>query len=257
MSQSAHRYWTERLTNNQYKKYTKEIEKEIINVYKQANLSILNVIRQIWLDMLTDGEISISSLYTYNRYKQIQDVINRELNSLGVTVTETINNSLFQAYIDSFSEATAELGGELDPSYSQFNKESINSIVNANFKGAEWSSRIWNNQDKLRVILNQYIVDSVVLGRDVRKVSKELSKRMEVSLSDSKRIVRTETMRVLNDGCINAAIDRGYTNVEWLAEKDDRLCDECSEMNGKILSIHHAPRILHPNCRCTILPVVE
>lgn len=257
MAQKTNDYWTERLTTNQYKKHTKIMEKEILKVYKQANASILNVIRQIWLEMLTDGEISISSLNNKNRLGKIQEIINKELHKMGVAEIEILNTYLTEGYLQTLSEATTELGGALDTSYAQFNKEAINSIVNANFKGATWSDRIWINQDKLRELLKQNVIDSAILGKDVRKVSKDLSRRMEVSLSDSKRIVRTETMRVLNDGCINAAKERGYTNVEWLAEKDERLCDECRSMNGKIFPIEQAPRILHPNCRCTVLPVVE
>lgn len=257
MSQGSANYWTERLTDNQFKKNTKAMEKEILKVYKQATNSIINQMNSIWLAMLTDGEISISNLNNYNRLTLINETINRELNKMGVANIESINAHLQSAYIDTFNEAIVELGGTVDPSFAQFNKENINSIVNANFKGAEWSDRIWNNQDKLRQQIQNKVIESAILGRDVRKVSKELSRRMEVSLSDSKRIIRTETMRVLNDGCINAAINRGYTHVEWLAEKDERLCDVCSGMDGKIFPINEAPKINHPLCRCTVLPVVK
>lgn len=233
------------------------MEKEVLKVYKSATKEISGCVKDIWLQMLSDGEISISNLNNYDRYKKIQETINKELYRMGVTSTEIINAHLESAYIDTFGEAIAKLGGTLDANFAQFNKETISSIVNANFKGGSWSDRIWNNQDKLREQLQNKVIESVVIGRDVRKVSKELARRMEVSLSDSKRIIRTETMRVLNDGCINAAKDRGYTHVEWLAENDERLCDVCSGMDGKIFPINEAPSINHPNCRCTILPVVK
>lgn len=239
------------------------MEKEVLKLYKAATKEIQAGVNDIWLKMLSDGEINISSLYNYNRYKAIQDTINKELNKLGKEEIDIINSHLEEAYIKTFGESIVEMGGEpIDTSWGQFNKESVNSIVNANFKGATWSDRIWENQDILRGQLQQKVIDSAILGKDVRKVAKDLSKRMEVSLSDSNRIIRTETMRVLNDGCKNAAIQRGYEKYEFLAAIDDRTSQECKQLNGKIFELAsgvvgvNMPPI-HPNCRSTILPVIK
>ena len=70
------------------------------------------------------------------------------------------------------------------------------------------------------------------------------------------RIARTEVMTASNQGAIQGYKDMGIEKTEWLAERDERCCDDCYGMNGdvsKIGSGYEPP--LHVNCRCTVVPV--
>ncbi|WP_018130705.1 phage portal protein [Effusibacillus pohliae] len=98
-------------------------------------------------------------------------------------------------------------------------------------------------------------------------------------------IARSESVRSSNAGAHAAFKAADVTRVEWLATEDDRTCPFCMEMDGKVVGIdqvffkvgdkltvkdengqQQSLKItyedvkyppLHPNCRCTILPVVE
>ena len=56
--------------------------------------------------------------------------------------------------------------------------------------------------------------------------------------------------------------EAGVEYYEYLAVGDDRTSEECMDLNGKIFRLDEA-RVgenfppMHPNCRCTIIPVMD
>ena len=98
-------------------------------------------------------------------------------------------------------------------------------------------------------------------------------------------IARTETIRSSNAGAVMSYRQAGIEYKQWFTAEDGRVCGYCQEMHNKIVGVSEnywamgdemtvevedqkpttmtfsyedigAPP-LHPNCRCTILPVVE
>jgi SPP1 gp7 family putative phage head morphogenesis protein len=143
------------------------------------------------------------------------------------------------------------------PSWTILNENMAKQIVNADFKGANFSERIWNNKSKLREHIEKGVIDSVISGQSKDKAVREIKRSFGVGFNDADRIVRTETQRVLNDGQRQTYKDRGYSQVEWLVADDERLCNECMEIDGVIFNIDEVPAVLHPRCRCTFIPVLD
>ncbi len=78
------------------------------------------------------------------------------------------------------------------------------------------------------------------------------------SRSKAETVARTEVMYGLNQGTIRRYWEDGIEKVEWLAGPDDRCCDTCVNNNGKKYPVNEAPTLpVHPNCRCTWIPVIE
>lgn len=137
--------------------------------------------------------------------------------------------------------------------------------------------------DQLRSELSQ----GVTLGESIP----ELRARVESIYVDATgyradRIARTETLRATNFATVEAYKQSGVVVAkEWLTAHDERTCPWCGPMDGKIVSLdedYHkkgdvisginesgttvrltigvgnveAPP-LHPNCRCTTIPVLE
>lgn len=75
-------------------------------------------------------------------------------------------------------------------------------------------------------------------------------------------IARTETSLAHNEGAVQSYIDSGVVEgKEWLIASD--ACDECLPYNGEVVGVNetfsngeYAPP-LHPNCRCTTIPVID
>lgn len=47
----------------------------------------------------------------------------------------------------------------------------------------------------------------------------------------------------------------GIEKVMWVTRKDEKVCEECRPLDGKIFPIDQVPRKKHPNCRCILVPV--
>ncbi|WP_069999439.1 minor capsid protein [Cellulosilyticum sp. I15G10I2] len=253
-------YWQERLLDDIYNKNTKALEKKVISIYKQANKSINNEITKLWLSMLEDGEISASTLYKMNRFRALQDTIQRELYKLGTIEQEYIQSTLLDSYKQSYIGTND--GYNLNTSLTIFNDNIAKNIVNANFKGAVYSDRIWLNKDKLREQIEKSIINTAITGQDVRKASRAVRDRFGVAYSDAERLIRTENMRVLNSGQMKSYIDNGYEKYRILASLDSRTSDICKEQNGNIYNFSEAIQGVnyppfHVNCRSIAVPVIN
>lgn len=56
------------------------------------------------------------------------------------------------------------------------------------------------------------------------------------------------------EAALKAFKDVGVKKVEWVTERDDRVCAECAPLDGKVFDIDKVPQIpRHWNCRCKLL----
>lgn len=76
-------------------------------------------------------------------------------------------------------------------------------------------------------------------------------------------IARTEVIRAHHKGMIGtykaAGIEGVEVKAEWLTAGDDRVCDDCKDMEGRVFTLAKAEGLipLHVQCRCVALPKVE
>ena len=88
-----------------------------------------------------------------------------------------------------------------------------------------------------------------------------LMKDMSSGYSQADRIARTELSYVQNQSTIDRYKQAGFTKYQYLTA-DDCCSEICSEKDGEIFNIDEAVvgeniPPLHPNCRCSILAVIE
>jgi SPP1 gp7 family putative phage head morphogenesis protein len=76
-------------------------------------------------------------------------------------------------------------------------------------------------------------------------------------------IARTEIIRAHHLATMqeyrNWAQEGVFVRAEWMTAGDDRVCDECAKMEGKVFTLDEAESLIpkHPHCRCIILPWSE
>lgn len=76
-------------------------------------------------------------------------------------------------------------------------------------------------------------------------------------------LVRTEVIRAFHLAAIqeyrNWGLEGVYVRAEWKTAGDDRVCESCNSLEGKIYTLDEIePMIpLHPQCRCIALPYIE
>lgn len=237
-------YWLER-EQNKANLSAEQLNKALEAIYKQAYESINREIEKLWLEMLGDGEISSSSLYKYNRLNKLLMRITEILNGLGVQTNDNLQLSLLDTFYSTYDASNNNLGESTTLISEQIAKE----VVNASYKNATYSQRVWENLKIIRQQIEKGVIDAAITGKDVKNVSRMLAERMGVSLSDAKRIVITETDRVLQESCRQSALSKGYRTYSILVERD--ACEDCKrDFKDKHFPLSKQVLPKHPHCKC-------
>jgi len=249
MMMDSKTYWTERM-ENALKLSEKQVTRPLKQLYRKSFNNIKGELLNIWLDMAGEGEISQSALYQKNRMSNLQTLLSKELRKLGENNIEYMQTSLYSTFQNGYESMDKFLG--IKGTFSFLDEQVAKQIVNQNYKGANFSERIWNDMDKLRTQIEDSVTKSALQGKDVRKVAKELQERMNVAYSSSKRITVTETGRIFNESARQKAMVRGYTSYSILIEAD--ACEDCvREFTGKHFNINESVLPLHPHCKCCMM----
>lgn len=241
-------YWLDRMENVQ-KLTNKQVTQRLKKLYQQANKRINKEVNNIWMQMLEDGEISTANLYKGMRFSNLQNLLQKELYSLGMENEKHLTSALLKVAEQAYNDMSKYIGKPTD--FTIMNTQTAKQIIAQQYKGAVFSERIWDNTTKLKGIIENKIIDTAILGKDVRKASKELNQLMGGGFSQSKRICITETSRVYNESTRQKAQDNGYKTYHLLLEPD--ACEECVAMEHEHFDISESVIPVHPNCKCCII----
>lgn len=134
--------------------------------------------------------------------------------------------------------------------------------------------------DKNKII--DMIAQGIAKGESIPTIRRNIQKEfVQFSKSQAERITRTEVIRASNFGSLDAWQHSDVVvGKQWLTARDDRVEALCASMNGKIIPLKtnffdkgeevtigdHTHKFdygsikvppPHPNCRCTLLPVLQ
>lgn len=72
-------------------------------------------------------------------------------------------------------------------------------------------------------------------------------------------VARTEVIAASNEGALNGYQAEGVQKAEFYVAMDERTCDECLPLNGRVYPVDesHGMIPVHPQCRCVWLPVTD
>jgi SPP1 gp7 family putative phage head morphogenesis protein len=151
--------------------------------------------------------------------------------------------------------------GILD-SFHAINERAVKQIVNRNWSGESFSSRIWEHTDELSKTVKDVLLNGELTGASVNKMAGEIKNRFNVAAYQARRLVRTEINYVQNQATLEEYKDAGIERYEFGAFLDDRTSEICEEHNGHIYNVKDAKvgvncPPMHPNCRSIIMPVVK
>ncbi|MEA5058058.1 MAG: phage minor head protein [Anaerotignum propionicum] len=251
-------YWGKRLADKAFDRSSEDMLKELRKIYRSQSQEIQNKVTDLYLKMIEDGGISTTNLYAYGRSTELMREINTILKSYGEKEIKIVSGGLESVYREVFGKTSEALGQTVK--WGLQNTYIMEEVVNANLKGANFSNRIWKNRSSLLKNLEKNIQDVVASGQSKDSAIKHIMSIEKASFRNADRLVRTETMRVINDGQKQSFTANGYTHGYYIYSDDDRNCEECeriskeSRENPQLLDAMDA--VHHPNCRCTIRPVV-
>lgn len=90
------------------------------------------------------------------------------------------------------------------------------------------------------------------------KLGRTISTKRRASL-----LARTECIAAHINGaveeCLRMGYEKGQVYAEYIAGYDDRVCDECARLHMEVFTLEEIRNMIpmHPQCRCTFVPIVK
>lgn len=192
-----------------------------------------------------------TDLYNLRKYAALRDKIAKENERLAVKDNKNLEKLLDDIAVGTYKSNLKEMG--LD--FTILSEQQARAIASQNWTGIKFSDRIWGNANDFNTRVMNDIEEMVIGGRSPDKLKKKLIEDFSIKFHEADRLIRTEASHVYNSAALQSYIDAGCAEVDFLAESD--CCDLCEPYSGKRYPVDDAPVIpVHPNCRCTYLPVV-
>lgn len=135
--------------------------------------------------------------------------------------------------------------------------EQVLSVLKTPWSGKNYSQRIWKDNARLGKTIKDVVTQATHRGTDIETLSRLVSRRMDVGVSNARRLVRTELNFTENRAAFDSIKDAGMKYYRFSATLDRRTSTTCREHDGHVYSLDEyqpgstAPP-LHPNCRSTI-----
>jgi SPP1 gp7 family putative phage head morphogenesis protein len=255
-------YWARRNLLSQFNKTSKsieEIEEQLIKYYGKAQEKIIGQFIEIYEKVLSNIEEgktpTAADLYKLDTYWQGQTQLRDILKELGNVEAEMLSEAFTKQYTEVY-EAIALPGVE---TFSTMDLTIAHEIINQVWcaDGKSWSERIWDNTAELAQTLEYELTQCLVTGKKTTELKNILQDRFNVSYHRADMLVRTEMAHIQNEAARKRYEDNGITEYEIWAPKDERQCNHCGTLHRKRYPAGSMlPVPAHPNCRCTVLPVI-
>ena len=198
------------------------------------------------------------------RLRALQDAINVELCKVTHEYQMTLEDTLIGLFSDQYTKA-CELMGVMAPGIP---REAIIKIIEYPYAGRMYSDNIWRNKDNLVNFINQEITVGIIRGESIQKIARRLRNEtkadtLRLAQSWAERLVRTEINYAMNQAHLKGYKDSGVVEkYEFLAAHDKRTSKLCRDLDGEMFELSKAVvgenyPPMHPNCRSTVVPVLE
>ena len=190
-----------------------------------------------------------------NRLEMLKARIGLEMVSGFDELQKYYDEILTKRTLDEFERKAGILGKSVsDP------RKAAEVIVNASFKNATFSDRIWMYQGMLKSELDKLLQTGLIQGQNPRVLARHLKERFGVSQYNAERLMRTEMARVQSEASKRSMEENGFEEYEFMAE--GTACPICRALDGKHFRVkdmlpgtNAAP--MHPNCRCADAPYMD
>lgn len=190
-----------------------------------------------------------------NRLELLKANIGLELVAGFDELQKYFEEKLTNRTMDEFKRQSGILGRTV-----QNNEKAAHAVVNASFKNATYSDRIWMYQGMLKAELDSLLKKGLIQGKHPTELARHLQKRFGVSAYNANRLMVTELARVQTEAQKQSFIRNGFAQYTFLAI--GTACETCRALDEKHFDIdkmmpgENAPP-MHPNCRCSVAAYMD
>jgi len=181
---------------------------------------------------------------------------NIELKKYAIYSDELIKKQQ-EIYLKYGLDQIADIFSMFDVKFEKLNLGAVNYIIGQTAEG----ERLYNillgyNSETVEKMTNT-LLQSVAIGRNPKVTARLLTKDSNIPLWKSLRLSRTESMQAYRLANKESMKKSGLVKKVKRIEQSDDACDYCQSVNGNVYPIDSNYGEWHPNCRGTILPVIE
>ena len=230
--------------------------KEYIKLAKKKDLP------QKYIKMLDKASIRAR----LDRSQELYIKTSRYVEELAKSQNLSMRSLLSEVYEDSVYK-TAYEAQKLKGKFSTFKEVAKQDIETAVSKpwasdGKDFSQRIWENKAQLMNTLQTEMTRSFMIGEGVAPLINRIQKRFNVSFSNARRLVETETAYVQEKAMLDTYDALDVEQYQILAVLDLKTSDICRHLDKKVFDRKDAkPGItmppFHCYCRSTTIPYIE
>lgn len=220
---------------------------ELIEAYRTADRSIRDELYDLMQRL--PAQWTRSDFYKYNRMNVLSDRINNIIRNLSTLETTFVRSQITSRIVEGYSIFSNDI--------IQVNKETLTKLAGTNWSGVNFSNRIWQDKQALVNTINSKIVSGINMGTSIPEMVKGVRETLNVNYAKAQTLVRTESIAYFNIGAEERYKDAGIKEEIWISAHDEKVCPICQELDGKVYDTGEAPKVAHPNCRCTIIPKTD
>lgn len=289
-------YWKKRATQQLLKteKKSEKVIDELVNLYDRSFSDIEQRIRYIFETYTNDGQMTklealkyLNEMETAKYYDEIRkkipkaeseeerqqllNIYNSRAYGYRISRLMALENEMYMAIIRCkgieekltrrhYEEIIIDRYQELikDNVFTATTKYELEQMLDEKWLGSNFSDRIWKDQKKLTEELNKVLKVGLFTGKSNASIAEEIKERMNVSLFNATRLVRTESNYYHNQIDLRAYKDMGIEKYRYLAVLDNRTSDICQELDGQVFEVSKAEvgvnfPPMHPFCRSTTI----
>ncbi|WP_050789553.1 minor capsid protein [Megasphaera lornae] len=190
----------------------------------------------------------------------------RYVEELAKSQNLNMRNLLSIVYEDSVYKTayeTQKLRGEFS-TFREVAKRDIETAISKPWAtdGKDFSTRIWENKAQLINTLQTEMTRSFMIGEGAAPLINRIQKRFNVSFSNARRLVETETAYVQEKGMLDTYEALDVEQYQILAVLDMKTSDICRHLDKKVFDKKDAkPGItappFHCYCRSTTTPYID
>lgn len=243
---------TKQLKGTEYKVWRKQLD-EYMQEWKQLKRTAPVEAKKLWLEIET-----LSARSRISRLDTIRTQIDIELSKVSSEAAESTRKTLYGVYGDTYKEVVKDLGVK-----SMFSESMVKAVIDRPWSGANYSSRLWGNSEKLARVLKQEVTTGMIQGINLKTMGKRISDRIAgAKKNDVERLLRTEVNYTMNQATLDGYKDAKIEKYTFDATLDSRTSQICAGLNGEtfelskaVVGVNYPP--MHPRCRSTTTPVID
>lgn len=193
---------------------------------------------------------------SYSSEKLIQSLRTKISIDDKALILKTIRYQMQRGASIALKQSKTALSGVRGVAGQFINKGTLNELYMLNIRHV--SNMQMDQIKQLELLLARFIGGGTITWDKLRKGIKKIG---GISMAKAEQIARTEIIRAISTTQKEVSLMLGKKRWKWVTANDERVCDICGSLDGKIVEIgkpfvyfrkepiYNSP--VHPNCRCS------